>query len=327
MQSAPGKFYRLGKEQTIMQAVFFDAINKMRIGTADIPRPGDEDVLVKVRSAGICGTDVHILKGEYGSLPTIPGHEWTGEVAEVGKAVTKVKPGDIVVVAAAGGFADYVRARERNVHKIGDLTYDEGALIEPLSCVVNGIDTAGVHLGDEVLIMGAGPIGLLLLQVAKLAGAQSVAVADIFEEKLVKAKALGADEVFVAGKDLKEQVLDAHPKGFHLTIDGTGNTKAQEQLPRLTRARGRFLLFGVADPGATMTIEPYDIFNRRLQIIGVHSFEDKFERAVGLAKARRLNLADIVSHHFPLGEFPKALELMRGPEPSLKILIHPGADS
>ena len=318
-----------------MQAVFFDAIDKLRVGTTEVPKYDDDEILLKIHSAGICGTDVHILKGEYGGhFPIIPGHEFSGEVIEVGKAVESLVPGDRVTVHPGagygvytpGGFEDYARIRERNAHKIGELTYDEGALIEPLACVVNGIDTVGVHLGDEVLVVGAGPIGLLLMQVAKLAGAQSVAVADIAEEKLGKAKELGANETFVAGDDLKAQLLDAHPRGFHLTIDATGHPKAQQQMLGFTRTGGRFLLFGVAAPDATMTVEPYDIFYRELKIIGVHSFGDKFERAVGLARSRRVNLADIISHHFPLGQFPDALDLTRSPEPSLKILMHPEGD-
>ena len=319
-----------------MQAVFFDAIDTLRVGTTEIPKHGDDEVLLKVHSAGICGTDLHILKGEYGGyFPVIPGHEFSGEVIEVGKSVTRLVPGDRVTVhpgagygvSAPGGFEDYARVRERNAFKIGDLTYDEGALVEPLACVINGIDTVGVNLGDEVLVVGAGPIGLLLMQAAKLAGAQSVAVADIAAEKLTRAKELGADEVFDANHNLKEQLLDAHPRKFHLTIDATGNPRAQEQMLGFTRWGGRFLLFGVTAPDATMTVEPYDIFYRELKIVGVHSFGDKFERAVGLAKSRRVNLTAIISHHFPLVQFPDALDLIHSPEPSFKILMHPQGDA
>ncbi len=124
-----------------------------------------------------------------------------------------------------------------------------------------------------------------------------------------------------------EQLLEAHPKRFHLTIDATGNPRAQEQMLGFTRSGGRFLLFGVAAPADTMTVEPYDIFYRELKIVRVHSFGDKFGRAVGIVKSRRVNLAEIISHHFPLAQFRKALDLTRGPEPSLKILMHPDGDA
>ena len=152
-------------------------------------------------SAGICGTDIHILKGEYGGyFPVIPGHEFSGEVIEVGKRGTRLVPGDRVTVhpgagygvSAPGGFEDFVKVRERNAFKIGDLTYDEGALIEPLACVINGIDTVGVNLGDEVLVVGAGPIGLLLMQVAKLAGAQSVAGRRYCQRKIDQGERIGS---------------------------------------------------------------------------------------------------------------------------------------
>ncbi|MDE0040488.1 MAG: alcohol dehydrogenase catalytic domain-containing protein [Candidatus Poribacteria bacterium] len=287
-----------------MQAVFFDAIDTLRVGTTEIPKHGDDEVLLKVHSAGICGTDLHILKGEYGGyFPVIPGHEFSGEVVEVGKNVTRLVPGDRVTVhpgagygvSAPGGFEDFVRVRERNAFKIGNLSYDEGALVEPLACVINGIDTVGVNIGDEVLAV----------------------------EKLTKAKELGADEIFDANHNLKEQLLEAHPRKFHLTIDATGNPSAQEQMVGFTRWGGKFLLFGVAAPDATMTVEPYDIFYRELKIVGVHSFGDKFERAVELAKSRRVNLAEIISHHFPLVQFPDALDLIHSPEPSFKIIMHP----
>ena len=138
---------------------------------------------------------------------------------------------------------------------------------------------------------------------------------------------MGAHEVFDASHNLKEQLLEAHPKRFHLTIDATGNPRAQEQMLGFTRSGGRFLLFGVAAPADTMTVEPYDIFYRELKIVGVHSFGDKFGRAVGIVKSRRVNLAEIISHHFPLAQFRKVLDLTRSPEPSLKILMHPDGDA
>lgn len=317
-----------------MQAVYIDDIETIRVGTREIPKPADDEVLLNVRSAGICGSDIHILKGEFGVLPVIPGHEFCGDVVEVGKNVTTHNLGDRVTVdpsrsgygvAIAGGFEDYVAVRASHAHPLGDLTYDEGALIETFGCIVHAIDNAGVTLGDEVLIAGAGPIGLLMLQGAKLAGACSVTVTDVFKEKLNKAKDLGADEIIVVGEDLKDQIFAMHPNGFHLTIDATGNPKAQEQLLGFTANRGKVLLFGFASPGAIMGVEPYEIFKRQLKIIGTYGLGDKFERALALAKAKRLKLVDIISHHFPLAEFPKAIETTRGPEPSLKILMHPEA--
>ena len=147
-----------------MQAVFFDAIDTLRVGTTEIPEHDDDEVLLKVRSAGICGTDLHILKGEYGGyFPVIPGHEFSGEVIEVGKNVTRLVPGDRVAVHPGAGIWRMgtpavsritQTCGKRNAFKIGDLTYDEGALVEPLACAINGIDTVGVNLGDEVLVVG-----------------------------------------------------------------------------------------------------------------------------------------------------------------------------
>ncbi len=238
-----------------MQAVFFDAIDKFRVGRTEVPKYPDDEILLKIHSAGICGTDLHILKGEYGGyFPIIPGHEFSGEVIEVGKAVKTLVPGSRVTVHPGagygvytpGGFEDYASIRECDAHEIGNLTYEEGALVEPLACVINGIDTVGVHLGDELLIVGAGPIGLLLMQVAKLAGAQSVSMVDTAKNKLHRAKELGADEIYVAGHDLKTELLATHPEGFHLTIDATGNPKAQQQMLGFTRRAGSILRVSLA---------------------------------------------------------------------------------
>ena len=317
-----------------MQAIYIDDIETIRVGTREIPKPGGDEILLNVKSAGICGSDLHILKGEFGVLPVVPGHEFCGDVVEIGKNVTTHSLGDRVTVnpsgigygtLIAGGFEDYVAVRASRAHPLDDLTYDEGALIETLGCIVHAIDSARVTLGDEVLVAGAGPIGLLMLQVAKLSGALSVTVTDVVEEKLAKAKELGADETIVVDKDLKDQLRAAHPNGFHLTIDATGNPKAQEQLLGFTADRGTVLVFGFASPGAIMGVEPYDIFKRELKIIGAYSLGNKFERSLALAKAKRVKLVDLISHHFPLAEFAKAIETTRGPEPSLKILMHPEA--
>ncbi len=317
-----------------MQAIYIDDIETIRVGTREIPKPGGDEILLNVRSAGICGSDLHILKGEFGVLPVIPGHEFCGDVVEIGKNVTTHSLGDRVTVnpsgigygtLIAGGFEDYVAVRASRAHPLDDLTYDEGALIETLGCIVHAIDSARVTLGDEVLVAGAGPIGLLMLQVAKLSGALSVTVTDVVEEKLAKAKELGADETIVVDRNLKDQLLATHPDGFHLTIDATGNPKAQEQLLGFTADRGTVLVFGFASPGAIMGVEPYDIFKRELKIIGAYSLGNKFERSLALAKAKRVKLVDLISHHFPLAEFAKAIETTRGPEPSLKILMHPEA--
>ena len=186
------------------------------IQTVPWPQVPEKAALIQIGACGVCGTDLHILKGEYGRLPIIPGHEFSGEVVELGKAVEELKLGDQVTVNPVGvgygvskepgGFEDYVKVRASSAYPTGDLTYDEAALVEPLGCVVNGLDTVGVHLGDEVLVVGAGPIGLLLLQTAKFCGAQSVVVVDVAEEKLTKAKELGADEIFVASSDILASV-------------------------------------------------------------------------------------------------------------------------
>jgi len=172
----------------------------------DMPEPsvGPQDVLIAVQYAGICGTDVHILKGEYEAhYPLIPGHEFSGVVAAVGAEVSHFKVGDRVTadpnvpcgrctfcqrnepnqcrdlraigVTGNGGFAQYVTAPEGNVFSIGNLAFDAAALIEPLACVVWGLKQVEIQPGDSVLLFGAGPMGCLLLQAVRCAGAARIA--------------------------------------------------------------------------------------------------------------------------------------------------------
>jgi len=190
-----------------MKALRIERPNRATLVELPIPQPGENEVQIKVMASGVCGTDVHILRGEYlGDYPVIPGHEFSGVVERVGERVTRFQVGNRVAVepniacdncynclhnrqnfclnwqaigvTRPGGMAQYVVAPEKSVFAIGDLPFEHGAFMEPLSCVLHGIERARIRLADRVAILGAGPIGILLLQATQLQGAVQVTVVE-----------------------------------------------------------------------------------------------------------------------------------------------------
>jgi threonine dehydrogenase-like Zn-dependent dehydrogenase len=195
-----------------MKALQITKAHESQIITLDRPEPGPNEVLIKVMASWICGTDIHILEGEYmGDYPVIPGHEFAGIVELVGTAVSRIQPGDHVAVepniacdncsycfnnqpnfcenwqtvgvTLPGGMAEYVVAPKKAVFHIGDLEFEEGAFVEPLSCVLHGVQKARIRLADHVVILGPGPIGILLLQTVKVQGARSVTVVELDQKQ------------------------------------------------------------------------------------------------------------------------------------------------
>lgn len=227
-----------------MKAVVIQKPGSSVIQDVPIPEPRDDEVQIEVKAAGICGTDIHIFHGEYlGDYPIVPGHEFAGVVAGGGEAVSRHKVGDRVAVepniacnncdpclhnrqnfcvnweavgvTRPGGMAEFATAPEENVFSIGELSFDSGALVEPLSCVLHGVQKLAIDLADRVLILGAGPIGILLLQCVRLQGAAEIIVVDKNRSRAIEAGRLGADQVLF---DLDEVPQDA----FDAVVDATG---------------------------------------------------------------------------------------------------------
>jgi len=315
-----------------MRAALISAVSTVEVTTVPDPTPGPREVVVDVAACGLCGTDLHILQGEFApTLPVIPGHEFAGVVAEIGRDVTEVRVGDRVAVdpslfcfecyycrrghnnlcerwaaigvTTAGGAAEYAVAPVANCVKLPEhIRTEDAALIEPLSCAVRGYDVLRAQLGAHVLIYGSGTMGLMMLQLAKRTGAASVDVVDVNAERLTTAAKLGCTATATSADEI------SRPRGWDVVVDATGNAAAiQDGLGRVGKG-GTFLQFGVADYAARATIEPYKIYNQEITITGSMAVLHSFERAAELLAAGVLDPEAFISDRLPLSEYPRALE-------------------
>jgi 2-desacetyl-2-hydroxyethyl bacteriochlorophyllide A dehydrogenase len=302
------------------------------IETLDDPAPGASEVVVRVAACGLCGTDLHILQGEFApTLPIVPGHEFAGEVVAVGSAVDVLAVGDRVAVdpslychechycrigrsnlcerwaavgvTVPGGAAEYAVAPAANCVKLPEhVRTEDAALIEPLSCAVRGYDILRSTLAAHVLIYGSGTMGLMMLELAKRTGAATVDVVDLNEDRLATARALGVSET-ATGADAIER-----PRGWDVVIDATGNAQAiQDGLGRVGKG-GTFLQFGVADYAARATIDPYRIYNQEITITGSMAVLHSYERAAELFAGGVLDPEVFISDRLPLVDYAAALQ-------------------
>lgn len=317
----------------------------------DVPDPtvGPGDVLIKVRACGICGTDLHIADGEFPPTPypIIPGHEFAGEVVAVGPDVTDIAVGARVAVdpglycghchfcrigkgnlcenwgaigdTVDGGFAEYAAVPAANVYHLPDsLSYREGALIEPVACAVHGVDILDPKLGDTCLIVGAGTMGLLLLQLVLRAGALRVSVLDLNAERLKRAGKLGAA---ATATDLAS-LMAANPLGFDCVIDATGSPHAVESAFGAVTRGGKFLVFGVAAEEARVNLSPFRIYNDEITVLGSMAILNSYAPAVRLVASGVIDTETILTGAYSLDEFRTALDGVRRGE-GLKTQVLP----
>ncbi|MFF3843711.1 zinc-dependent alcohol dehydrogenase family protein [Streptomyces sp. NPDC002328] len=315
-----------------MKAAVIESVGHAVVTEVPDPAPGPREVVVEVAACGLCGTDLHILQGEFApKLPVVPGHEFAGEVVGVGARVTEVAVGDRVAVdpslychecrycrtghdnlcerwgaigvTTAGGAAQFAVAPVANCVKLPEhVRTEDAALVEPLSCAVRGYDVLRSRLGAHVLIYGSGTMGLMMLELAKRTGAAGVDVVDVNPSRLETARRLG-----VSGAAANPDELD-RPEGWDVVVDATGNAAAiQDGLERVAKA-GTFLQFGVADHGTRVTIDPYRIYNREITITGSMAVLHSFERAAGLFANGVLDPEVFISDRVPLDRYPQALE-------------------
>ncbi|MFC1432069.1 zinc-dependent alcohol dehydrogenase family protein [Streptacidiphilus sp. N1-3] len=318
-----------------MKAAVISSPGVVGIETVADPAPGPRDVVVKVSACGLCGTDLHILQGEFApTLPIVPGHEFAGEIVAIGaeaRRLNQVAVGDRVAVdpslychechycrlgrnnlcerwaaigvTAPGGAAEFAVAPAANCVRLPDhIRTQDAALIEPLSCAVRGYDILRSQLATNVLIYGSGTMGLMMLELAKRTGAATVDVVDVNSERLATARSLGCSNAATSADEIER------PRGWDVVIDATGNEKAiQDALGRVGKG-GTYLQFGVSPYEARATIEPYRIYNQEITITGSMAVLHSYERAADLFAAGVLDPEVFISDRLPLDDYAAALQ-------------------
>ncbi|WP_375497790.1 zinc-dependent alcohol dehydrogenase family protein [uncultured Jatrophihabitans sp.] len=318
-----------------MRAAVVKSVGEVAVETVDDPTPAAGEVVVEVAACGLCGTDLHILQGEFApSLPVIPGHEFAGTVVALGTGAVGVNEGDRVAVdpslychechncrrgrnnlclrwgaigvTAAGGAAQYVAVPAANCVTLPEhIDTRDATLIEPLSCAVRGYDVLSSQLGAHVLIYGAGTMGLMMLRLAQRVGATSIDVVDLNKERLDVARGLGVTHAETTAEGIEP------PFGWDLVVDATGNAKAiQDGLDRVAPG-GTFLQFGVADYAAEAVIKPYRIYNKEITITGSMAVLHSYERAADLFATGVLDPTLFITNRVPLEQYADAIEAFK----------------
>lgn len=326
-----------------MKSMVISGPNDVSLVERDIPIPGSGEVLIQVMASGICGTDLHIYHGEYlGDYPVVPGHEFSGVVTAIGSQVKRFKIGDRVAVepniacdncehclnnrqnfcvnwqavgvTLPGGMEQYVTAPEKVVFDIGDLPFEQGAFVEPLSCVIHGVERAHIKLGDRVVILGAGPIGNLILQVSRLQGAAHITVLENNPGRAELARKLGSDIVVNDMEDLK---MD----GYDVVIDATGVIPVMNRAIDFARKGGTILLFGVPPSGANIEMEAFKIFQKGLTLLSSFTSVRNSLQAIHLLQSGQVQVEPLISHRIPLQALPEAFKMIEQHDPTVKKVI------
>ena len=347
-----------------MLAAVYRGVNDVRLETVPLPTIGAGELLVRVHTCGVCGTDLKKIASGSHSAPRIFGHETSGVVAAVGAGLTKFEPGDRVVVfhhipcrncyycrhktfaqcasykkvgctagfePSGGGFAEYVRVMDWIVQHgtvkipVG-VSFEQACFVEPVNTCMKGIDALRLQPGETVLAMGQGPIGIILSVLARRAGAR-VITSDLYPERLRISKSLGFEHLVDASQqDAVRSVREqTEGRGADAVILAVGSNALIRPAMDAARPGGRVLLFAQTQRGEVV-VDPAAICMDEKTLVGSYSASvDLQEDSVRFVMDREMDLERLISHRFPLLESARALELAAHPQPaSMKIVIQPG---
>lgn len=311
-----------------MKSAVFYGKHDLRVEESKKPEIGPWDVLIQVKACGVCGTDVHIYEGDKGAAevnpPTILGHEFSGVVVQTGAEVVNCKAGDRVCIdpncycgtcepcrngvahycenmigygtTVNGAFAEYCAVNERQVYQLGERTsFEQGAMAEPVACCLHGIDMCEIQPGHQVVVIGGGMIGLLMMQLAKLAGAARVALLEPVENKREVAKKLGADIcIDPVQEDVKGTLKAAGMTWINTVIECVGRPSTIQQAIEIAGNKAVVMMFGLTKPDETISVKPFEVFQKELVLKA--SFINPYtqKRALDLIDSKRLDVSSMI---------------------------------
>jgi len=349
---------RVGSDSKENKAMVLKTLRNFVVEVKPMPKPSPRNVIVRIHTVGICGSDVHYwAHGKCGPFEIekgkslILGHESSGIIDSVGEGVTHLKPGDRVAIEPGvpcryceccrggkynlcpdvqflatppydGSLTNYIEHAADFCYKMPDhMTFEEGALLEPLSVGVHGCRRAGIKVGSHVLITGAGPIGLVQLLVARASGATKIIVTDIMENRLEVAKKLGADAVFKANDvDLLSKIKSVSSL-ISATFECSGAEPALILGVRATSAGGKIMSIGRSSK-PYQNIPLFEAMDKEIDIIGSFRYSDTYPQALELIASGQINIKPLVTHRFSLLDSQKAFEQAEtGADGAIKIAI------
>ena len=342
----------------MLRAAMFYGPNHLSVEDVEIEALQDGELLIQIEAALTCGTDVKTYRRGhpvlFSRLPSRFGHEFAGTVVEAGSRVQNFQKGDRVVAVNSspcyqcifckrgmysmcqnltflnGAYAEYIvvprKIVEVNTYVIPrDISFEYAAMAEPLSCVVHGMEYTNLNLGDTVVVLGAGPIGLYFVMLAKLRGATVISV-DLSKHRLDVATACGADHVIESSNLETSQraifeLTDA--LGADVVIEAVGIPETWEQAISYVRPGGTVIFFGGTKAQSKVAIDANAVHYKQLTLSGVfHHTPEMVRRAVNLIFNKKINVAPLISGEFPLEQVENAINLM-GSQRGLKYVVHP----
>jgi len=342
-----------------MKAIVIEKPKQFQIKELPYPRPGEGEVAIEVRVCCVCGTDIHLLDGEFkGSVyPLIPGHEFSGVVKEVGPKVTHVKPGDRVAVEPFmacgycyycktgktnqclnglvightaskegmrldGGFAENVVVPARNLILLSDhVSFEAGSFIANLGTIIYAIRRAQLQPGMKVLVFGTGANGLILAELSKKTGASTVVVTGRTRSRLEVAKRMGIDATVVADDSQEYELKKIAPLGFDVVFEATGSAQIVERTFKFVKNGGKIVLYGIVPPEHQSMINPFDVCRKDLQIIGSFSSVNTCIVAQELLSSGVIQVEHLISNRFSLQDWGNAINTARDPSKCMRAIV------
>jgi len=339
-----------------MKAAVFTAPFRIELQDVPEPKPEPHEVKIKVKAAGVCGSEVHAYNGThpFRHPPAIMGHELSGEVVEVGSLVRRFQAGDRVVAEPQktcgvclycqstdyylcrqkvvlgtttwnGAFGEYVTAPEKIVYPLPDnMSFEEGALVEPLAVGLHAVRQSSVQIGSSVVIIGSGTIGLATMACAKAQGAGHIIAADVIDFNLETAKKMCATRVVNVKKEKLAEIIkrEVHPEGVEIGFDAAGYPAVVDDLLSVTRRKGEIVLIALFEEPVLIK-NSFGIIGGEMKLKGVQMYHrNDFQAAIDMISLRRIDVKPLITQRLPVEEAQKGLEILyRKSEDVLKVLL------